>query len=52
MYMIGELSFFIVLQITERSEGIFISQEKYLREILKSFQLEYSTPMITPMVIG
>jgi hypothetical protein len=50
MSMIEELSFFLVLQITERSEGIFISQEKYLREMLKRFQMEDSTPMSTPMV--
>ena len=49
MSMIGELSFFIGLQITRRSEGIFLSQEKYLREMLKRFQMEYSTPMSTPI---
>jgi hypothetical protein len=31
MSMIGELSFFLGLQITKRFEGMFISQEKYLR---------------------
>jgi hypothetical protein len=50
MSMIGELSFFLGLQINHRSEGIFISQEKYLREILKRFQMEDSKPMGTPMV--
>jgi hypothetical protein len=40
MSMIGELSFFLGLQITQRSEGMFISQEKYLREMLKRFQME------------
>ena len=50
--MIGELSFFLGLQITQRSEGIFLSQEKYLREMLKRFQMEDSTPMSTPMVTG
>ena len=50
MSMIGELSFFLVLQITQRSEGLFLSQEKYLREMLKRFQMEDSTPMSTPMV--
>ena len=49
---IGELSFFLGLQITHRSEGLFISQEKYLREMLKRFQMEYSTPMSTPIVTG
>ena len=31
MSMIGELSFFLSLQITQRSEGMFIYEEKYLR---------------------
>jgi hypothetical protein len=52
MSMIGKLSFFLGLQITQRSEGLFLSQEKYLREMLKRFQMEDSTPMSTPMVTG
>jgi hypothetical protein len=52
MSMIGELSFFLGLQITQKSEGIFLSQEKYLREMLKRFQMEDSKPMSTPMVIA
>jgi hypothetical protein len=47
MSMIGELSFFLGLQITQRSDGIFISQGKYLREMLKIFQMEDSKPMVT-----
>jgi hypothetical protein len=52
MSMIGELPFFLGLQITQRSKGIFISQEKYLREMLKRFQMKDSKPMSTPMVTG
>jgi hypothetical protein len=52
MSMIGELSFFLGLQITQRYEGIFLSQEKYLREMLKRFQMEYSTLVSTHMVTG
>jgi hypothetical protein len=52
MSMICELSFFLGLQITQRYEGMFISQEKYLREMLKRFQMEYSNPVGSPMVIG
>jgi hypothetical protein len=52
MSMIGERSFFLGLQITQRSEGMFISQEKYLREMLKRFQMKDSKPVGTPMVIG
>jgi uncharacterized membrane protein YciS (DUF1049 family) len=52
MSMIGELPFFLGLYITERFEGIFISQAKYQREMLKRFQMEDSTPMSTLMVTG
>jgi hypothetical protein len=52
MSMIGELSFFLGLQITQRPDGIFISQGKYLREMLKRFQMEDSKPVGTPMVTG
>jgi hypothetical protein len=50
MSMIWEYSFFLDLQITHRSEGIFLSREKYLREMLKRFQMEDSTHMSTPVV--
>jgi hypothetical protein len=52
MSMIGELSYFLGLRINQGSARIFISQEKYLKEMLKRFQMEYSTPMSTPMVVG
>jgi hypothetical protein len=50
--MIGELSYFIGLQVNQSSVGIFISQEKYLKEMLKKFQMEDSSPISTPMVVG
>jgi hypothetical protein len=50
MSMIGELSFFLGPQIIQSSEGMFISQEKYLREMLKRFQMEDCKPVGTPMV--
>jgi hypothetical protein len=52
MSMIGELSFFPGLQITQRFEGMFISQEKYLREMFKRLQMEDSKHVGTPMVTG
>ena len=52
MSMIGELSFFLGLQITQTTEGLFLSQEKYLKEVLKRFQMEDSSPVSTPMVVG
>jgi hypothetical protein len=50
--MIGELSYFLVLQVNQSSAGIFISQEKYLKEMLKKFQMEDSSHVSTPMVVG
>jgi hypothetical protein len=52
MYMIGELSYFLGLQVKQSSAGIFVSQEKYLKEMLKKFQMEDSSPVSTPMVVG
>jgi hypothetical protein len=52
MSMIGELSYFLGLQVKQRSAGIFISQEKYLKEMLKKFQMEDSSTVSTPMVVG
>jgi hypothetical protein len=37
MSMIGELSYFLGLQVKQSSAVIFISQEKSLKEILKKF---------------
>jgi hypothetical protein len=50
--MIGDLSYFLGLQVKQSSIGIFISQEKYLKEILKKFQMEDSSTVSTPMVVG
>jgi hypothetical protein len=52
MSMIGELSYFLGLQVKQSFAGIFISQEKYLKEILKKFQMEDSSTVSTPMVVG
>ncbi|GJY68041.1 putative ribonuclease H-like domain-containing protein [Tanacetum coccineum] len=37
MSSMGELSFFLGLQVQQKSDGIFISQDKYVAEILKKF---------------
>ncbi|GJY29564.1 retrovirus-related pol polyprotein from transposon TNT 1-94 [Tanacetum coccineum] len=49
MSMMGELNFFIGLQIKQIEDGIFFNQSKYIKEILKKFGLEESKPMKTPM---
>nr|GEX06397.1 hypothetical protein [Tanacetum cinerariifolium] len=37
MSSMGEFTFFLGLQVTEKYDGIFISQDKYVDEILKKF---------------
>jgi hypothetical protein len=49
MSMIGELSFFIGLQIKQLKDGIFISQSKYLKDMLKKFGLDNEKPIKIPM---
>jgi hypothetical protein len=49
MSLLGEISFFLGLQIRQRNQGIFISQTKYIREMLKRFRMEDCKPVITHM---
>ena len=49
MSMMGELNFFLGLQIKQLEDGIFFNQSKYIKDMLKKFGLEYSKPMRTPM---
>jgi hypothetical protein len=49
MSLLGELSFFLGLQIRQSNQGIFISQTKYIREMLKRFGMEDCKLVITPM---
>jgi hypothetical protein len=49
MSLLGELSIFLGLQICQINQGIFISQTKYIREMLKRFGMEDCKPFTTPM---
>ena len=40
MSLMGELNFFLGLQIKQLKEGIFIHQSKYTKELLKKFKME------------
>jgi hypothetical protein len=52
MSMIGELRFILGLQIKQLKDGIFVSQSKYLKDMLKKFGLEHTKPIKTPMEIN
>ena len=47
--MIGELTFFLSFQVKQMREGIFISQEKYTKDLLKRFKMDECKPIKTPM---
>ncbi|WVZ51993.1 hypothetical protein U9M48_003089 [Paspalum notatum var. saurae] len=49
MSLMGELQFFLRLQIKQGLEGTFVHQAKYTRDILKKFNMGDSKPMTTPM---
>ncbi|GJW20083.1 retrovirus-related pol polyprotein from transposon TNT 1-94 [Tanacetum coccineum] len=50
MSMMGQMSFFLGLQISQNPRGIFINQSKYALEILKKYGLDSSASVDTPMV--
>ncbi|GKD67578.1 retrovirus-related pol polyprotein from transposon TNT 1-94 [Tanacetum coccineum] len=47
MSMMGELNFFLGLQIKQMEDEIFFNQSKYIKEMLKKFGLEDSKPTKT-----
>jgi len=49
MSMMGELTYFLGLQIKQSDKGIFVSQDKYVKDMLKKFELTSSSAMKTPM---
>jgi hypothetical protein len=49
MSMMGELTYFLGLQIKQLSEGTFIYQTKYCKELLKKFGMSDSRHIDTPM---
>ncbi|GJV42914.1 retrovirus-related pol polyprotein from transposon TNT 1-94 [Tanacetum coccineum] len=50
MSMMGKMSFFLGLQISQSPRGIFINQTKYALEILKKYGMDFSDPVDTLLV--
>ncbi|GJU19085.1 retrovirus-related pol polyprotein from transposon TNT 1-94 [Tanacetum coccineum] len=50
MSMMGKISFFLGLQISQSPRGIFLKQSKYALESLKKYGIESCDPVDTPMV--
>ncbi|GJV59432.1 putative ribonuclease H-like domain-containing protein [Tanacetum coccineum] len=49
MSFMGELAFFLGLQVKQKEDGIFISQDKYIAEILKKFDFASVKTASTPV---
>nr|GEV88484.1 hypothetical protein [Tanacetum cinerariifolium] len=49
MSAIGELNFFLGLQVLQKKDGIFLSQDKYVGDILKKFRYRDVRSANTPM---
>jgi hypothetical protein len=49
MSMIRELSYFLGFQIKQLKNGTFVSQGKYIKDILKNFGMNESKAISTPM---
>jgi hypothetical protein len=49
MSMMGELKYFLGFQIKQLQDGAFISQTKYIQDILKKFGMKDGKPIKTPM---
>jgi hypothetical protein len=49
MSMMGELQYFLGLQIKQVKDGTFVHQTKYTKDMLRKFQMQDVKPMSTPM---
>lgn len=47
---LGEMSFFLGMEVWQSANGIFVSQKKYANELLKKFAMKNCKPVNTPLV--
>ncbi|GJU11648.1 putative ribonuclease H-like domain-containing protein [Tanacetum coccineum] len=52
MSAMGELAFFLGLQVKQQPDGIFISQDKYVQDMLRRFDMESVRPATTPYEVA
>ncbi|CAM8953424.1 unnamed protein product [Rhodiola kirilowii] len=48
MSMVGKMNYFLGVQVTQKDDGIFISQSKYAKNLIKKFDLEKASHKRTP----
>jgi hypothetical protein len=49
MSMIGELTFFLGIQVKQMKQGTFVHQAKYTKDLMKKFNIVEFKPVSTPM---
>jgi hypothetical protein len=49
MSTMGELTFFLAIQVKQTKQGTFIHQAKYMKNLMKKFNMDELKPMSTPM---
>ena len=49
MSMVGELTYFLGLQVKQKDSGIYTNQAKYARNLVKRFGLDKAAHTRTPM---
>lgn len=49
---LGLMSYFLGIEITQGDNGIFISQKKYVTDILKRYQMDSCNQAKTPIEVG
>jgi isopentenyldiphosphate isomerase len=49
MSMMGELNFFLGIQVKQMKQGTFIHQAKYTKDLMKKFNMDELNPVSTPM---
>jgi hypothetical protein len=49
MSMMGELTFFLGIQVNQTKQGTFVYQAKYMKDLMKKFNMEEHKPVSTLM---
>jgi hypothetical protein len=49
MSMMGELTFFLGIQVKKMKQGTFVDQAKYTKDLMKEFNMVEIKPMSPPM---
>ncbi|KAJ4707148.1 Retrovirus-related Pol polyprotein from transposon TNT 1-94 [Melia azedarach] len=49
---LGKMKFFLGLQVHQTAEGIFVSQQAYVINMLKKFRMQHCKPTSTPLIVN